>query len=727
MNILEDQIKIRKLNDDALMSEALSNIAGAVGGASLAAILQDSMFAVKNALSEILKYYHFRPIDIPDSITGIYEQIDYIMRPYGIMKREVYLDRDFYKDATGAMLAIKKSNHKPLALIPAFPSGYTYIDPDTGKKEKVRKNILDIIESNAIVFYRPYPQRKLSIKELISFTLKSISFSDFFMYGLSLLFITLIGLTIPEISHKLFSVVTESGSMQLLCGISVYLICISVSQVLAESIKALILSRIETKINVSMQAATMMRILTLPPSFFKNYSSGELSTNANYLNSLSSLFINTILNTSISSVFSLIYIGSILNYAPSLLKPAIIITLTTILFTTVSTFMQMKLSKEIMHLSSKEYGLTYALISGIQKIKLSGAENRAFAKWANEYSKLAKLTYDPPTFLKLNTVITMGITTFGTIIMYYTAIETHVSVADYYAFNASYAMLTTAFNGLASIAISMAEIKPTLDMARPIMETAPEVFENSEQLTNVSGTIELDHVSFRYSDDTPLIIDDLSLKIKKGQYIAIVGTTGCGKSTLMRLLLGFENPEKGNIYYDGKDIKTIDIRSLRSKIGVVMQNGKLFSGDIFANIVVSAPHLSLKEAWEAAEISGLADDIRNLPMGMNTIIGEGSGGFSGGQKQRLMIARAIAPKPNILMLDEATSALDNITQKKISNALDALKCTRIVIAHRLSTIKQCNRIIVLDKGKIIEDGTYDELMKLNGFFAELVERQRIDI
>ena len=264
-----------------------------------------------------------------------------------------------------------------------------------------------------------------------------------------------------------------------------------------------------------------------------------------------------------------------------------------------------------------------------------------------------------------------------------------------------------------------------MEMAKPILEAEPEVSIGKQVITNVSGGIELDNISFRYTESMPNVIDGLSLKIKPGQYIAIVGKTGCGKSTLMRLLLGFETPDKGSIYYDGKDMNSIDLRSLRRKIGVVMQNGSLFAGDIYSNIVISAPELTLDDAWEAAEQAGIAEDIRKMPMGMNTLIAEGAGGISGGQKQRIMIARAIAPKPKIIMLDEATSALDNITQKIVSNSLDKLNCTRIVIAHRLSTIKQCDRIIVLDKGKIIEDGTYDELIKKNGYFKELVERQQI--
>jgi ABC-type bacteriocin/lantibiotic exporter with double-glycine peptidase domain len=225
----------------------------------------------------------------------------------------------------------------------------------------------------------------------------------------------------------------------------------------------------------------------------------------------------------------------------------------------------------------------------------------------------------------------------------------------------------------------------------------------------------------------PYVIDDLSLRIKPGEYVAIVGKTGCGKSTLMRLLLGFEKPSKGAIYYDGKDITRVDLRSLRRKVGSVMQNGGLFQGNIYENIVISAPQLTLDDAWEAAELAGIADDIRDMPMGIQTLISEGQGGISGGQRQRLMIARAIAPKPKILMFDEETSALDNMTQKKVSEALDGLKGTRIVIAHRLSTIKNCDRILVLDQGKIIEEGNYEQLIEKNGYFAELVKRQRVDV
>ena len=263
-------------------------------------------------------------------------------------------------------------------------------------------------------------------------------------------------------------------------------------------------------------------------------------------------------------------------------------------------------------------------------------------------------------------------------------------------------------------------------MALPFLKTVPETAGNKEIVIRISGGIELELVFFRYNDETPYVLNDLSLKIKPGEYVAVVGKTGCGKSTLVRLLLGFEKPERGAIFYDRHDLNSLDPRSLRRQIGVVIQNGQLFQGDIFSNITISAPQLTLDAAWEAAEIAGIAKDIREMPMGMHTVISEGQGGVSGGQKQRLMIARAIAPKPKILILDEATSALDNKTQKQVSDALDNLRCTRIVIAHRLSTIRNCDRILVMDDGEIIEEGDYTTLLAKGGHFAKLVERQRLE-
>lgn len=726
MGWFDEQIKDRKRNDDDAFAEAFANMASAITGKKIEASLNNDRTVTKDAIDEILKYYHVKSREVPDGISDMNEQLEYLMRPYGIMRRTVKLEEGWYRDAAGAMLGVLAESGRVVALIPTGLSGYSYFDWETGKRRRINRKNQHLFEEEAIAFYKPFPLKKISLPSLAAYIARTLSVSDYVMIGLATLALSLIGMISPLITKLLFDRVLLSGNVRLLIAIAFFSVSVSVSTLLISAVKNMVTARIETKLNISIEAATMMRIMSLPADFFKQYSSGELSSRASQVGALCKMLASTVLSTGLTSVFSLVYISQIFAYAPMLVVPALLIILATVVFSVVSSLVQMNLSTRQMELSGKESGMTYSLITGIQKIKLAGAEKRAFARWGNLYAQSAKLEYGPPAFIELNSVIALAISLVGTLVMYTMAVKSGISVADYYAFTTAYGMVSGAFSALAGIALNVAQIKPMLTMVQPFFDAVPEVSDGKQVLTRLSGGIEMNNVSFRYSENMPLIIDNLSLKIRPGQYVAIVGKTGCGKSTLMRLLLGFEHPQKGAIYYDGKDLERIDLRSLRRRVGVVMQNGKLFQGDIYSNIVISAPWLSQDEAWEAAELAGIADDIRMMPMGMNTIISEGSGGISGGQRQRLMIARAVAPKPKILMFDEATSALDNMTQKKVSESLDALKCTRIVIAHRLSTIKQCDRIIVLDQGKIIEDGKYDELIAKNGFFAELVARQRLD-
>lgn len=726
MGWFDEQIKERKRNDDSVFTESFVNIAGAIMGRRVSDALNDDRTITKNAIDEILKYYHAKSREVPDNIKDMNDQLEYLMRPYGIMRRTVKLSKGWYKDAIGAMLGMMKEDGRIVALIPDGLSGYRYHDFKTGKREKVNRQNDSLFSEDAIAFYKPFPAKKLGIPALMQYIVHTLSPSDFILIVLCTFAASLFGMFMPRLNNILFSTVITSASMQLLYAVTIFMVCVSISTMLMGAVKALVSARIKTKMEISVQAATMMRILSLPADFFKEYSSGELFMRAQYINQLCNLLVSAGLSTGLTSLFSLIYVLQIFKYAPGLVIPALAVTGATVLLTILSSLMQMKISKRQMELSGKSTGLSYSLITGVQKIKLSGSEKRAFAKWGNLYAKQAQLSYNPPTFIKLNSVLNMAVSLTGTLVIYYGAVKTQLSIADYYAFNTAYGMVSGAFMTLAGLALSIAQLKPILEMIKPILDTVPELSADKEVITRLSGSIELNNVSFGYCENMPLVIDDLSLKIRAGQYVAIVGKTGCGKSTLLRLLLGFERPQKGAIYYDGKDLNSIDLKSLRRKMGVVMQNGKLFQGDVYSNIVISAPWLTQKEAWEAAELAGIAEDIRHMPMGMNTLISEGTGGISGGQRQRLMIARAIAPKPKILMFDEATSALDNLTQKKVSESLDTLKCTRIVIAHRLSTIRQCDRIIVLDKGKIIEDGNYQELIDKGGYFARLVERQRLD-
>ena len=727
MGWFDNQIKTRREADQQLLDDSFVRVAGVVMGQRRAEAFGDDRIVTKNAIDEILKYYHYRTLDLPDSIKSPDDQLDYCLRPHGIMRRSIKLTEGWYKDAYGPILGFIKKDGTPVALLPGTVKGYHFKDPRSGKVIKLNRTTEKLIDNDAICFYRPLPQKKLSIPDLILFMKRSVTLSDIIMIVAASCSVSLVGLLIPRLTATLTGPVLKSGRVDALIALAICLLCVSFSNQLLSSVSGFISNRLSTKSSVAVQASMMMRLMSLPADFFRNYSAGELRSRSQSVNQLCSLLMGMVMSTGLTSLTSLMYITQIFSYTPMLVVPSILITLVTVVFSTVSTLVQIKINKKLMEHEAKESGMSYAMITGVQKIKLAGAEKRIFAKWLNLYSEGAELTYNPPMFIKINTVISTAISLISTIIMYYLAIKSGIDQPSYFAFTAAYGMLSGAFMSLSGVALSAARIKPILEMAEPFLKTEPETSENKEIVTGITGGVELDHVSFRYGEDLPLVIDDLSIKIKPGDYVAIVGKTGCGKSTLVRLLLGFEKPEKGSVRFDGKDINTLDLPSLRKKIGTVMQDAGLFQGDIYSNIVITAPELTLDAAWAAAEKAGIADDIRAMPMGMNTIIGEGQGGISGGQRQRIMIARAIAPNPKLLIFDEATSALDNKTQKQVSEALDSMGCTRIVIAHRLSTIKHCDRILVVDNGHIIENGTYDELIEKNGYFAELVERQRLDI
>ena len=724
MGWFDEQIRLRKLNDDQVFSEALQDAAGVVTGRKQHYIRDDRVLT-GSALEKILRYYRLRYEAAPENIDTLDGQLEHCLQPQGMMYRKVRLEDDWHKRAIGAYLGFRTEDGAPLALIPSGLAGYRCYDPAAGNSWAVTAGTRERIQREAYCFYRPLPQKKISIPSLMRYILGSLYVSDFVIIAAVTLAVTLIGFLTPRLTNVLFGPVLERKNVSVLAAMAIFMICAGVSRIVITTARDLISACVETRVQLNVESAAMMRVLSLPPDFFREYSSGDLSTRVQSVNTLCSSLVNAVLTTGLTSLISLLYITQIFRYAPVLVVPSLVIILLTVVLSVLTILLEMKRQQKSLEQGAKTTGLSFALINGIQKIRLAGAEKRTFAKWASEYNKQAELLYNPPLFLKISNVINQGIQLAGTIVLYAIALSGAVIMKDYMAFNAAYGMVMGAFTSLMSIALVFARIRPVLRMAQPILDAQPETGEKKKVITSLKGTIELDSVTFRYEQNGPKIIDNLSLKVRAGEYVAIVGPSGCGKSTLIRLLLGFEKPERGSVFYDGRNIEQIDVKSLRRKIGTVMQNSGLFNESIYANIALSSNSLTLEEAWEAAEMACIADDIRAMPMGMHTMISEGQGGISGGQKQRLMIARAVAPKPSILIFDEATSALDNITQKKVTEALDNLKCTRIVIAHRLSTIRSCSRILYLGEGRVLEEGTYEELMEKKGLFAEMVERQQL--
>ena len=725
MSIFDDQVRQRKQSDQKQFEDSILRMASAVVGQEAAGSMVSGRIVTKEAVDDILKFYHINPVDIPANVKDPEEQLEYALRPHGIMHRMVALTDEWYKDGFGPLIAYRASDGAPVPVFPKPYRGYWFLD-ETGRKTTVNKGNASYFASEARCFYRPLPLGRIGVSDLLVYIKECLSVADIALLVVITLLVTLVGMLLPPIVKILTGYVANTDSYAVLWSTAAFLLCTAFSQQIMKASREIAINRIRTKTSISVASAFMMRILSLPATFFRDYSAGELASRNSAASSLVDIIVTNLLSLGTTALFSLLYVTQIGQFAPSLMWPAIGIIVATIAMTLATTLVQMRVTRQQMKYAAKENGKSFAMIYGVQKIKLAGAEKRAFAQWARAYTKSAELQYNPPLFLKLSGALNTAVTLAGAIILYYLAASTGVSSSDYIAFFAAYGMVMGAFGSLAGVVKASAQIKPYLEMAEPILEAEPEVAESKEILTGLNGRIEFSDVRFRYDENGPYVIDGLNLQIRPGEYVAIVGKSGCGKSTLVRLLLGFETPEKGAIYYDGKDMTGLDLRSLRRRIGTVTQDGTLFAESIYSNITISAPHLSIDDAWEAAEIAGIADDIRAMPMGMETMISEGAGGISGGQKQRLMIARAVAPKPRVLIFDEATSALDNRTQKQVSEALDALKCTRIVVAHRLSTIKNCDRILYIENGRIAEDGTYDELIEKGGLFAELVERQRLD-
>lgn len=716
LNFLDSQIKRRRLSDQEMFQDAFSDLISVLG------IDQEkSVYEAKGAIERILQFMGKDIPEVPESVTEVDAQLEYMLRPSGTMRRRVELNGEWWKDATGCFLA-STVDGSVIAIIPDAWSGYWYRDKD-GKKVKINKKTAKNINIDAFCFYRAFPLKKLKIRDLIIFMLKSISKGDIAFVLLAMLIIQLIGMLTPYTTQIIYNILIPSGSMSLIAPVAALLIGVGVGSTVIGVTKGIILGRLQNKLSLSVNSAVMMRMFSLPANFFKDYSSGELSSRIGYISSLCQMLSNIVLTNALTAVFSFGYFIQMYHYAPSLVIPGMAVIFITIIFYVIFTLRQQSIMKKKMDLAPKLQSFIYAIYGGIQKIKITGSEKRAFAKWAEKYSKVERLTYSPPFILKVQPIINLIISSLGTIIIYYFAGISNVSAADFMSFNSAYGMISGAIMSLSGVVLQMANLGPIFKMIKPVMEAEPESSEGKNILTTLSGDIEINNVKFKYSEDGPFILDDISLKIKKGEYVAIVGKTGCGKSTLLRVLLGFEKPHQGAVYYGGRDLSTVDLKSVRQKIGVVMQNGSLFPGDIFSNIIVSSPWKKLDDAWEAARMAGIEDDIKAMPMGMSTLISEGAGGISGGQKQRIMIARAIVSKPSVLYFDEATSALDNITQRHVSDSISKLNCTRLVIAHRLSTIKHCDRIIVLDNGKIAEEGCYEDLMNKKGKFYELAIRQ----
>ena len=721
MAIFINQIKKRRQLEDAQLAEVRQRTAERLGFRfERRSVPQDDRSALVQILAALdVNDYEFED----DGMLSAEELLTGILRPRGIMMRRIRLKGKWWNECVGPLLGYSKDGRLVALTQTRSGLGYQYRDSEGFIRKVSHKEMAENLKSVAYTFTKPLPFKSLGVKDLLKFSWSTIGGPNVLMLIVSTLIVLLLGMFTPMANKLIFDTVIPTGDAADLLPITGLLAGAVIGTVLMTFTRNLYVHRIRNIVELHTQNAIMARTFLLSPTFFSKNPSGELSAKLNNVTKLCALINEGVVGILLTGMLSIIYLIQVWIYGGKLIFPVMVIMTIQIWLLLrnyqIALAVNRKHTEHAAHLS----GMEYNMFAGIQKLKLSGSEKRAFTRWLDNYSEHAQLLYNPSTKEVVFRALTLLVTLGGAAFIFWYTLSLGIAPSDYIAFSSAFGLMTAAVAEMHKIIPELSKAQPLLESVKPILEAVPEMEAKAPQVEDLFGSIEVSGLSFRYQEDGPLILDNLDLKIEPGEYVGIVGKSGCGKSTLMRLLLGFEQPLSGGIYYDNYDLSKVDKTSLRRKIGCCLQSGSLFTGDIFHNVTITAPWATQEDAWEALRMASLDEDVKRMPIQMHTLVSEGGGGFSGGQKQRILIARALISKPEIIFFDEATSALDNISQKQVSDNLDQLNCTRLVIAHRLSTIRHCDRIIVLDKGKIAEEGNFEQLMEKKGLFYEMSLRQ----
>ncbi|MDB5758673.1 MAG: bacteriocin export transporter permease/ATPase subunit [Burkholderia sp.] len=628
----------------------------------------------------------------------------------------------WWRHDLGPLLGFRSDGGLPVALV-ADETGYLLTDPATGSRCRVNEQVAASLGRRAIMFFSSLPAGKLRLRDLLQFSLAGSRRDYRRLLGFGLAG-GVLGMVSPFVTRLLVDSVLPSANRNELLQL-VLMLALTAAGVAAFSFcRGLAANRVRSRLGNNMQAAVIDRLLSLPAPFFREHEAGDLAQRAMAIESILQKISGTAESAVFGWVFGLFSLFYLFFLDAGLGLLAVLLVGLKLIWTLGLDYRALRLQRHGAKLSGEIASRVFQILNGIAKLRSQGAENRAFALWAALFSRQKSLDVR---------VRRVGIT-LGTIDGAYGLVCSMAMFAAvafltpdmrpgvFISFSAAFGQFIGATMALSAALTGMLAVIPLYERALPILQTEPESADMAQAPGLLSGAIDISGVSFRYNADGPDVLDNLSISIVAGEFVALVGPSGCGKSTLCRLLLGFEQAQSGAIYFDGQDLAGLDRVAVRRQIGVVLQNGQLMAGDIFSNIV-GASRLSMDDAWEAVKLAGLENELRSMPMGMHTMISEGSSTISGGQKQRLMVARAIVRKPKILLFDEATSALDNTTQAIVTKSIATLQATRIVIAHRLSTIIGADRIFFIEHGRVAKSGTFEQLMQLNGRFKALAERQ----
>lgn len=663
--------------------------------------------------------------------TRVKDPLDAISRASRIRTRRVILSEQWWKSDCGPILAYTAEGEHPIALLPAGSNGYEIFEPEGRERTPVTTATAKSISPIAFTFYRPFPERTLKTLDILLFAIRGRTWDIITLLAMGII-VSLLEMVVPQATGILIDSAIPDANRGLIWQIAMGLMAVTAGKIGFQLIQAIATARLQALTNLDTQTAIWDRLLKLRVSFFRKYSTGDLQSRVSAISQIHHILSGSVLTTIFHAFFSFLNLGLLFTYSPQLALVALAVATVNIIVTNVAGILSRKKMRPMEEIQGDLFGLIVQLIGGVSKLYVSGAEERAFAYWSKKFTHQLQLMLSTEAIENGVSFFNTILPTVSSMLIYWVVVGliaqahdqggTGFSTGTFLAFNAAFGTFISGATSLSNTIMHVLEVSVLWERAKPILSEQPEIDLDKSDPGRLSGGIKLDRVSFRYSQDTPLTLDKVTIEAKAGEFIALVGPSGSGKSTTVRLILGFEEIEEGSIYYDGQDLSGLDISAIRRQLGVVLQNGRINSASIFENIS-SGALVTMDEAWEAARMAGFGEDVENMPMGMHTVISEGGTNLSGGQRQRLLIARALVLKPKILIFDEATSALDNRTQAIVSASLEQLKVTRIVIAHRLSTIRNADRIYVLAGGQVLQQGNYDELMSQTGMFADLMARQ----
>jgi ATP-binding cassette subfamily C protein len=685
--------------------------------------------ATLRALQLVGKAIDLEVVEHPSKEEGLTfeQQVSAIAIASGFRTRTVALRDDWMRQDNGPLLGQIGETKEPVAILPRGPRAYDYVNPKTGERVRITQKNATVLSDFAYTLYRPFPEGELPVSRVVKFGLNGIK-RDLMWVVYMAVIVGLFGTVTPTITGKVFDAAIPQADRNGLLLLGVALFSAGLAASAFKYVQGVATIRVQRRMAAPIQAALWDRLMNLPTNFFRRFSAGDLADRADGIADIQDLVSGAGVAAILGSVSGLFYVVQMFSYNLSLALLAIVLTVVFVGFNMSANYLQLRYQRQEFQIRGRITGLVLNLLTGVTKLRVCGAEQHAFRVWAEQFASQRRLSFTIGTIQNLAGVFGAVFPVICSIAIFYTLVsiqsdgQATLTTGEFIAFNAAFGLFMAAMQAMGDASLSLLRVVPIYERLTPIMLEKPEVDKTKAFPGKLQGGIELSRVSFRYSSDGPWIIKDVSLKITPGEMVAFVGSSGGGKSTLMRLMLGFELPTSGAILYDGQDLSAIDLRMLRQQLGVVLQASRVMPTEIYRNII-GVTSKTIEDAWDAAERAGLAEDIRQMPMGMHTYVSEGGGTLSGGQRQRLMIARAIVNNPKILFLDEATSALDNRAQAIVTESMDRMDSTRIVIAHRLSTIVNANKICYLHGGQLVEQGSYEELMAMNGMFAALARRQ----